>query len=34
MNGLYEKLLDHRLAANLLMMVVIGAGIWGLQQVR
>lgn len=34
MNGFYAKLLDHRLAANLLMMVVIGAGIWGLQQVR
>lgn len=34
MNGVYAKLLDHRLAANLLMMVVIGAGIWGLQQVR
>lgn len=34
MSGLYQKVLEHRLAANLLMMIVIGAGIWGLQQVR
>lgn len=34
MSGFYDTLLRHRLAANLLMMLVIGAGIWGLQQVR
>ena len=34
MTGFYESLIRHRLAANLLMMLVIGAGIWGMQQVR
>jgi len=34
MSGFYDTLLRHRLAANLLMMLVFGAGIWGLQQVR
>ena len=34
MTGFYDSLLKHRLAANLLMMLVIGAGIWGMQQVR
>lgn len=34
MSGFYDQLLRHRLAANLMMILVIGAGLWGLQQVR
>ncbi|WP_108124549.1 efflux RND transporter permease subunit [Saccharospirillum mangrovi] len=34
MNGFYDQLLRHKLAANLMMLLVIGAGLWGLQSVR
>lgn len=34
MSGFYDQILRHRLAANLMMLLVIGAGIWGLQSVR
>lgn len=34
MNGFYIKLLEHRLAANLMMFMVIMAGLWGMTQVR
>lgn len=34
MTGFYDRLLQHRLAANLMMVLVIGAGLWGLQSVR